>query len=85
MRDCTTCSNPISAKRLIAIPYAQLCISCASAAELNLEGNSIEPNCRNMERLGNIMIPSDDSYAVRRTNRTRFITGGISQAMELGI
>jgi hypothetical protein len=78
---CTGCPNEISAKRLAAMPNAKLCLDCAASNE----ERGPYTDYRNMERLGRVMVQSDDSYEAKRPRRTRLSTGGISQAMELGI
>jgi len=35
---CLTCEDPISVKRLNAVPWAELCLGCQSMADLNASG-----------------------------------------------
>jgi DnaK suppressor protein len=35
---CLACEEPISVKRLHAVPWAELCLSCQSKADLNVNG-----------------------------------------------
>jgi DnaK suppressor protein len=35
---CLACEDPISAKRLQAVPWAELCLGCQSMADLNASG-----------------------------------------------
>lgn len=79
LKTCVACLNQIADKRLAALPNATHCLVCAQVVEM------IKPILsRNMERLGNVITRTeDDSYYIGR-KMPRFITGGISQAMELG-
>jgi RNA polymerase-binding protein DksA len=38
---CEQCEEPISAKRLDAVPWARLCVSCQSSAEARTGGHAV--------------------------------------------
>jgi hypothetical protein len=81
LKNCVACNNPISDRRLAALPNATHCIVCAQEVEMC---RPIISRNTNMERLGNVITRTDDySYYIGR-KIPRFSTGGIGQAMELG-
>lgn len=75
-RQCKSCHEPISPKRLAALPNAVLCIDCQKN-----QGQSVcMIPATNMARLGYTRMVRNDPYATHRPRRMHLSTYGLGAA-----
>lgn len=75
-RSCLQCHEPISDKRLAAVPNAVYCLGCKeSQGDITCRVPAV-----NMARLGFTRAVTNDSYQVVRPRRLRLMTSGLGAA-----